>query len=223
MRPEISSIVGKKVSKKEFTARSIASLAILGSALVGSSYKKAEAEGYISSYDALSIDSQTQLVQSPIYGPTPPTAEELMLQAGQEFALGLESAKKQAEQAKLAEEKKQQEEKASAAAALTQTGVTAQSVSSTSSSELSSSLQPCGGDYPPCWVAERESRGDYTAVNPTGCGGRTCGGKWQFDPLTWGGFGGYEFAQDAPPQLQDEKARELWNGGQGCGHWAACQ
>lgn len=85
-------------------------------------------------------------------------------------------------------------------------------------------LEPCGGDLPPCWVKARESGGDYRAVNPTGCGGRTCGGAWQFDPRTWNGYGGYTFAQDAPPEVQDAKAREVWAGGAGCRHWgrAAC-
>lgn len=84
------------------------------------------------------------------------------------------------------------------------------------------SLSPCGGDLPPCYVKQRESGGDYRAVNPGGCSGRSCGGAWQFDPNTWNGYGGYQFAQDAPPEVQDAKARELWNGGAGCGHWAAC-
>ncbi len=81
---------------------------------------------------------------------------------------------------------------------------------------------PCGGDLPPCWVLRRESKGDPTAVNPTGCSGRSCGGLWQFDPRTWAGFGGYGYAQDAPADVQNAKAREVWAGGAGCSHWAAC-
>lgn len=84
-------------------------------------------------------------------------------------------------------------------------------------------LEPCGGDLPPCWVKKKESGGSYTAYNPTGCGGRSCGGAWQFDPRTWNGYGGYQFAQDAPPEVQDAKARELWANGAGCSHWAACR
>lgn len=85
-------------------------------------------------------------------------------------------------------------------------------------------LEPCGPDdgLPPCDVKRRESGGNYQAYNPTGCGGRSCGGAWQFDPRTWNGYGGYEFAQDAPPEVQDAKARELWANGAGCSHWAAC-
>ena len=85
------------------------------------------------------------------------------------------------------------------------------------------SFETCGGDYPPCWVVDAESDGDYNAVNPDGCGGRTCGGKWQFDPKTWNNYGGFSYAQDAPPKLQDEKAREIWAGGNGCSHWNACE
>lgn len=81
---------------------------------------------------------------------------------------------------------------------------------------------PCGGDLPPCWVMRRESGGDPTAVNPTGCGGHTCGGLWQFDPRTWAGYGGFAYAQDAPWQVQNDRARQLWAGGAGCAHWAAC-
>lgn len=77
----------------------------------------------------------------------------------------------------------------------------------------------CGGDLPPCYVKQRESGGDYGAVNPTGCGGYTCGGAWQFDPRTWAGYGGYQYAQDAPPDVQDAKARELWANGAGASHW----
>lgn len=96
----------------------------------------------------------------------------------------------------------------------------------------------CGDDLPPCYVMFRESRGNPTAVNPTGCGGRTCGGKWQFDPVTfspdctvsrWNGHGepcalyqGYRFAQDAPVDVQDQRAREVWDDGDGCSHWGVC-
>lgn len=81
---------------------------------------------------------------------------------------------------------------------------------------------PCGGDLPPCWVLERESGGDPTAVNPTGCGGYTCGGLWQFDPRTWDGYGGFTYAQDAPADVQNDRARQVWAGGAGCSHWDAC-
>lgn len=79
-------------------------------------------------------------------------------------------------------------------------------------------LEPCGGDLPPCWVKWRESHGDYTALN------RSSGasGAWQFLDSTWAGHGGYSKAMYAPPDVQDERAREVWNGGAGCSHWSAC-
>lgn len=81
---------------------------------------------------------------------------------------------------------------------------------------------PCGGDLPPCWVLDRESGHndgnpytyDVHAYNPSGCSGRGCNGKWQFDPRTGDGTGS-EAEQDA-------EARRVWAGGRGCSHWAAC-
>lgn len=72
----------------------------------------------------------------------------------------------------------------------------------------------CGGDLPPCWVMMRESGGNPRAYNPTGCSGRGCYGKWQFDPRTGDGTGS-EAEQDA-------EARRVWNHGKGCSHWNAC-
>lgn len=94
--------------------------------------------------------------------------------------------------------------------------------SSTPTRTTSPATGRCGGDLPPCWVMQRESGGSITAVNPTGCGGRGCYGKWQFDPRTWASFGGYSNAHLAPESVQDDKARQLWAGGRGCSHWAAC-
>lgn len=72
----------------------------------------------------------------------------------------------------------------------------------------------CGGNLPPCWVMERESKGDLNAYNPTGCGGRGCYGKWQCDPRSCSGHGTEE--------EQDAEAAALWDGGAGCSNWAAC-
>jgi hypothetical protein len=76
----------------------------------------------------------------------------------------------------------------------------------------------CGGDLPPCWVMMRESGGNITAKNPSS----SASGKWQFINSTWDGFGGYAEAWMAPESVQDDKARQLWAGGSGCGHWSAC-
>ncbi|WP_426572308.1 transglycosylase family protein [Aquihabitans sp. McL0605] len=76
----------------------------------------------------------------------------------------------------------------------------------------------CGGDLPPCYIMNRESGGSLTAKNPSS----SASGKWQFLDSTWAGYGGYSSASQAPESVQDAKARQLWAGGSGCGHWSAC-
>lgn len=84
------------------------------------------------------------------------------------------------------------------------------------------SLQPCGGsDYPPCYVAQRESGGSYSAYAASGCHG-PCYGKWQFDGRWAGKLGLPADLSTATPAQQDEAARQLWNHGAGCSNWSAC-
>jgi len=86
-----------------------------------------------------------------------------------------------------------------------------------------SSSGPCGGsDYPPCYVAQRESGNRYDAYNPTGCGGSGCYGRWQFGGFWAGRLGLPADIRNATPAEQDAAARALWNGGRGCSNWAAC-
>lgn len=73
----------------------------------------------------------------------------------------------------------------------------------------------CGGDLPSCAIMKVESRGpgypnggDPNAVNPTGCGGRGCYGKWQFDPATSRGLGYDKTMDQYPVEVQDEAARQ---------------
>lgn len=91
-----------------------------------------------------------------------------------------------------------------------------------SASPAYSSMQPCGGDLPPCDVKKRESGGNYNAYNPTGCDGRGCFGAWQFSEEWAGKLGLPKDLRTATPQQQDDAARTLWNGGAGCANWAAC-
>lgn len=88
----------------------------------------------------------------------------------------------------------------------------------TPAAESTGSNGRCGGDLPPCYVMMRESGGNIRARNPSS----SASGKWQFIDSTWAGFGGYAQAWLAPESVQDAKARQLWAGGAGCGHWNAC-
>lgn len=74
----------------------------------------------------------------------------------------------------------------------------------------------CGGDLPPCCVLRRESGGNPTAQNPVS----SASGLWQFLDSTWGGYGGYQHAKDAPASVQNERARIVYAGGRGASHWA---
>lgn len=77
---------------------------------------------------------------------------------------------------------------------------------------------PCGGNLPPCFVLQRESRGDPRAENPTS----TASGLWQFLDSTWAGYAGVRHASYASVASQNQRAVQLWAGGKGCSHWAAC-
>lgn len=71
----------------------------------------------------------------------------------------------------------------------------------------------------PTYICNRES--DMT-LNVWNHGGSGASGKYQFMPSTWGGYGGYAHAADAPEEVQDERALELWRSKNGPCHWSAC-
>lgn len=86
----------------------------------------------------------------------------------------------------------------------------------------------CGPAYglPPCWRLQTESRGIINVYY----GGKpyrthsccSASGKWAFIDPTWRRHRGYPTAASAPEWVQDEKARQLWDGGRGCYHWSTC-
>jgi hypothetical protein len=51
----------------------------------------------------------------------------------------------------------------------------------------------------------RSYEGGYTSVSADG----TYRGAYQADEATWAGYGGYTYADEAPPDVQDAFAREL--------------
>lgn len=74
---------------------------------------------------------------------------------------------------------------------------------------------PSNGWAIPESIVMCESGGNYSAENPTS----TASGAYQIIDGTWGGYGGYSHASDAPPSVQDERAAQIWAGGAGRGNW----
>lgn len=66
----------------------------------------------------------------------------------------------------------------------------------------------------PSEIIRRESGGDYSAINCSS----GASGKYQFLDSTWAGYGGYASARDAPPEVQDERAAQLY-AASGCRPW----
>ncbi|MGI8425099.1 MAG: transglycosylase family protein [Actinomycetota bacterium] len=70
-------------------------------------------------------------------------------------------------------------------------------------------------------VAMCESGGSYTAQNPRS----SASGKYQmingtFQGTKAGKQSGYKRAKDAPPEVQEAAAIELWDNGRGASHWS---
>jgi transglycosylase-like protein len=71
----------------------------------------------------------------------------------------------------------------------------------------------CGLDT----IKQRESGGDYRAQNPSS----SASGAYQVLDGTWGGYGGYQRAGDAPANVQDKFAQSLY-AQHGSSPWVVC-
>jgi len=76
----------------------------------------------------------------------------------------------------------------------------------------------CDGHVVPAYIVQRESGCNYGAVNPTGCGGASCVGLYQFDlrHFTSGACSDLDWHD---PAQQDECARRLSNNGTNLAPW----
>lgn len=72
------------------------------------------------------------------------------------------------------------------------------------------------GGFAAALASLRSCEGSYTSNTGNGYYG-----AYQFDEGTWGGYGGYRYASDAPPNVQDQKARETYEA-RGWSPWPAC-
>lgn len=90
-------------------------------------------------------------------------------------------------------------------AATTTTSVVVATVAPTVTTTAPSEEMP-GQDVTLEAIARCESGGRYDAENARS----TASGKYQVLDATWNGYGGYERASDAPPEVQEAFAAELY-------------
>jgi hypothetical protein len=72
------------------------------------------------------------------------------------------------------------------------------------------------GSFAEALARLRSCEGSYTSNTGNGYYG-----AYQFDRQTWGGYGGYPVASDAPPSVQDEKAWLTYQR-RGWSPWPSC-
>ncbi len=74
---------------------------------------------------------------------------------------------------------------------------------------MAPNVQEHAGSLPPIMLRVRwcESRNNYTAESRRS----TASGAWQFLDSSWARYAGYARAMDAPPEVQDQKALNVYN------------
>lgn len=78
----------------------------------------------------------------------------------------------------------------------------------------------CDGHPVPAYILWSESHCNYGAVNPTGCGGYSCVGMYQFDLRHWQEGGGCAWLGDwTVPANQEACANQMSRGGTDLSAW----
>lgn len=215
MSTEIRYIVGKKLTKKDYILRPVASAVLTGFALVGSPQNHANAiEVPHSERNTMRLFEQEELGTASSYGPKEPGEIENLhaveMQAQMEITLGFEEAEGQKARPDLEETPQQA------------------SVSAQSFSEVHSLGKVKVKDESDVWtiLADCET-GDGEVGAPyyvTWDSNGSFEGGFQFLNSTWRSLNaaaGYDHAYEAPPEIQKQAAQELQARG-GWGQWPSC-
>lgn len=215
MSTEIRHIVGRKLTKKDYILRPIASVVLTGFALVGSAPNHANAiEVPHSERNTMRVFEEEEMGTASSYGPKEPGEIENLhaveMQAQMEIALGFEEAEGQKERAELEVTPQQASVSAQSFSEVHSLG----KVKVEDGSDVWTVLADCetgdgevGAPYYVTW----DSNGDFE-------------GGFQFLNSTWRSLkasAGYEHAYQAPPEIQLQAAEELQIRG-GWGQWPSC-
>lgn len=73
----------------------------------------------------------------------------------------------------------------------------------------------CGGSLPACCTLTIESHGNPVAQNPIS----SASGLWQDLTSTWGDYGNFHNAKDAPPGTQNARNADIYANGAGWSNW----
>lgn len=118
---------------------------------------------------------------------------------------------------------KQIDEDAAAAEALRQIALQQEAASRAPQRQAPASFDypaSCEGHSVPAYILWNESHCNYGSVNPTGCGGYSCVGMYQFDLRHWQEGGGCAYLGDwTVPANQEACADQMSRGGTDLSAW----